>query len=99
MGTLRPFDKLIYGRATVASVGTAVIIMTENTITESITIKALEANSGDVYVGDSAVTVSNGYPLSPGETISIDIDHDVDPVYIDAENNGNSIAYMAGRLE
>jgi hypothetical protein len=34
-------------------------------------IKAASSNAGPVYIGDSAVTVSNGHLLLPGEDIDL----------------------------
>ena len=97
MGTLRAFDTIIYGRKTVSVAGTAELLLT-STFTQSVTIKALSGNTGDVYVGDSGVTSSNGYPLSPGETISMDADHQEVLFYIDVDTNGEGVAYIAGTL-
>lgn len=37
-------------------------------------VKALVANAAIVYVGDSTVTTSTGFPLSAGDTLSLPID-------------------------
>ena len=97
MSTLKAFDQVIYGRKTISVSGTAEILMAA-TATHSVTVKALLANTGDVYVGDSDVTTSNGYPLSPGETISIDVDHELASIYIDVDTNGEGVAFIAGTL-
>ena len=40
---------------------------------KSVTIKAMTTNVGTIYVGGSSVTSSTGFPLGPGDTLSLDI--------------------------
>ena len=40
---------------------------TQTRLNNGVSIKALAANAHDVFVGDSAVTTANGYPLSAGQ--------------------------------
>lgn len=37
-------------------------------------LKALSANAGNVYIGDSGVTTANGYVLEPGDEMLYDYD-------------------------
>jgi len=39
---------------------------------QAVIIKALNANSGNVYVGKQDVTSSNGFELVPGESIKVE---------------------------
>lgn len=39
-----------------------------------IVVKALSTNTAVVYVGDSSVTTSDGFPLSANESISLPVD-------------------------
>lgn len=48
---------------------------------KSVAIYATSGNAGTVYVGDSAVTTSTGFPVAAGGAIAIDTD-DVNSVYI-----------------
>jgi hypothetical protein len=57
-------------------------------------IKALTTNTGNVYVGGSAVAAANGYPLAPGDTIAVDISN-VNLMYVDTATNSNSVAWIA----
>ncbi len=41
-----------------------------NKFSNGFVVKAMPTNVGTVYVGQAAVSVSTGYPLSPGEPIS-----------------------------
>ncbi len=87
---------LVYGRKVVTTAGTSVLIINGTTQTDALIIKALFDNDGDVYVGDSSVDSTNGFPLSPGESVSITIDNEKDNVYIDSDNNGDGVAYIGG---
>jgi hypothetical protein len=87
-----PYDILGNGSQTVSSSGTAVQLGTPTAIT-SITIRATSTNSGKIYVGTSSVDSTNGFQLSPSETVSLDISN-LGTVYIDADNNGSSVTYI-----
>ena len=39
---------------------------------EAIIIKALVANTGNVYIGGQGLTISTGFELSPGESIKVE---------------------------
>jgi hypothetical protein len=99
MATLRALNNIVYGRTTAPTSGAAVILMSSSILTETITIKALDTNTGQVYVGNSVVTSGSGYPLYAGETVTLDIDHFQANVYIVVDNGGEGVAYLGGRLE
>jgi hypothetical protein len=46
-----------------------------------ILLKALSTNAGTLYVGDSSVSSAEGYPLVPGEAVSLPVPS-VDGIYI-----------------
>lgn len=52
-------------------VGTTEVQLTTETDCLSITIKADDDNTDDVYIGKSGVTTSNGFRLRPGQAITI----------------------------
>lgn len=57
-------------------------------------IKAPKTNSGTVYIGFSnGVTPSNGYDLTPGETVSIPVQN-MSAIYVYFVTSGDSIALM-----
>ena len=89
-GTL---STLIHGQTTVATAGTAVILFASAT-TKTITIKALDTNNKDIYVGDSTVDSTNGYVLAPGEAISMEFDHAQDNIFVDSAQNGEGVSYI-----
>jgi len=52
-------------------VGTSEVQLTTETDCLSITIKADDDNTDDVYIGKTGVTTSNGFRLRPGQAITI----------------------------
>lgn len=91
--TKQSFSKLIFGQKTVATAGTAVIL-TATATTATLTIRSNDDNTGNVYVGDSSVSSSNGYILSEGETVSFDINHSDTNIFIDADTSGNGVSFI-----
>lgn len=87
---------LIHGRKTVTTAGTAVLLIDNSTKTDAIIIKALISNVGDIYVGTSGVSSSTGFPISPGEGITITANNAVTNIYINATSNGDGVAYIGG---
>jgi hypothetical protein len=82
----------INGHKTVAVAGTAEPIMTTNQYGYLI-IKALASNTNDVYVGNSTVDSTNGYPLEAGESVAVALDG-LQNVYLDAAVNGEGVAFI-----
>lgn len=83
----------INGRTTVTTAGTRVVLAGSTTV-KSVTIKALGTNTGIIYVGDSAVSSSNGFPLYARDTVSMDISN-LNVIYIDSSVNNEGISYIA----
>ena len=84
----------IHGQTTVTTAGEAVIIMVSQP-TMVVTIKAKTANSGNIFVGDADVSSSNGFILDAGEETTLGIDHALDNIYIDTDNDGDGVSYIA----
>lgn len=80
------------GQQNVASAGTRVQITSHSPLL-SLTVKAKPTNTGLIYVGDSAVSSSNGFILSAGDSISLDI-ADSDFAYIDSSVDGEGVCYI-----
>ncbi len=89
-----PPDVVAQGRKAVAAAGTRVQL--DSVACKSAIIKALPANTGKVYVGDSTVAAANGFPLSAGEGFALAIDN-LNRLYIDADVNGEGVAYIVVR--
>ena len=89
-----PTPSTIYnGKKTVTTAGTAEALAS-STAVKSVVIKALYSNTGKVYVGNSSVSSANGIELEAGDAIGIDID-DLSKIYIDVDNNGEGVSYIA----
>lgn len=57
------------------AVGASQSQLPSNAISLSVTIKAMNNNTGVVYVGINGVTTSSGFELGPGESISLSVDN------------------------
>lgn len=82
---------LKHGQKTVGT--TAVQITEHEKAYRSILIKALEANTGVVYVGTSKVTTSNGFPLEAGASIELEVS-DPSTIYAVASAISQNIAWI-----
>lgn len=79
-----------------ASVRTGAVQLANNTILGSgVTIKASEQNTAQVYVGSLTLTraISNGYPLSPGESIFLEVNN-TNLIYIRTESDAQTVNYI-----
>lgn len=61
---------------------------------DGVEIRAPMTNDGNVYIGDSQVTRSDGHALPPERVIFVKID-DLSKIHVDADNGGDSITYIA----
>lgn len=43
-------------------------------VVHGVTIKADDDNTGDIFVGDSSVTINTGFRLRPGQAVTVEID-------------------------
>lgn len=84
-----------HGQKTVAAAGTAEALGSSTALLSGVRIKALAANTGNIYVGGSSVSSSDGFVLAAGEEVFIEID-DLATVYIDADTNGEGVSYIGG---
>lgn len=60
-------------------------------------IKALPGNSGVLYVGNDGaddVTSGNGYPLSAGDDIIVEVRRSLAELYFDVATNGDGYAWL-----
>lgn len=55
-------------------VGASIVPLSSSTspFNRGVTITSLSANTGVVYVGAAGVTTSNGFPLSSGQSVTIE---------------------------
>lgn len=81
------------GKKTVTTAGTRVTLASSQAI-KSVTIKALAANTGTIYVGDGSVSSTTGFQLAAGDSISMDIAN-LATVNLDASVSGEGVSYLA----
>jgi hypothetical protein len=67
-----------------------------NTLKSGVTVKALSTNTESIFIGvGSNVTVSNGYELSAGEGIFLEVSNTNNVGVISATSNGQKVCFMA----
>ena len=90
--TLDPPNSVTNGHKSVTTAGTAETLAASTSVV-SVTIKALAANTNNVYVGSASVDSTNGYVLDAGEAVSMDIDNLAD-IYLDVDTNGEGVSFI-----
>ena len=80
---------------TVSSASTAEALKSSATLASSVIVRAMEDNAGAVYVGDSAVSSSDG-AIEPKASISFGGDGnvamiDLNAIYVDAANSSDGV--------
>lgn len=65
----------------------------KRTTAAGVLLKAHLSNTVAIFIGPSGTTVANGYPLDPGETISIPID-EISKVYAISASASQKICYL-----
>jgi len=80
-----------HAKTTVTTSGTRVQLASN--ACKSIVIKALSTNLGKIFVGSVTVSSANGFQLSAGDTVALDISNS-NVIYIDAETNGEGISFL-----
>lgn len=85
---------LYSGQTSVTTAGTAVALASTQALVSGVTIKALAANTGIIYVGPSTVDSATGFELAVGEQIFLEIAN-LSSVYIDAAVNGDGVSWVA----
>jgi len=81
------------GEKLVAVAGTRVTLVAASESIKGVQIKALDTNTGKIYVGDVTVAAANGYDLGAGEVVYVNID-DAVKVYLDAAVSGEGVRYL-----
>lgn len=95
---------LISNQVLVAIAGTQVPLAASKTLVSRVKIRALTGNTGVVYIGDSTVGPTTGYPLAagveltPSDIIGNEFDViDLNKIYVDADvaADGVSLLYFS----
>lgn len=89
---IAPNSSILHGQKTVATAGSAEALA-GSTSSRWVIIKALIGNTDNVFVGDSDVTSANGYILTPGEAIGLDVNN-LATVYLDVAVNGEGVSFI-----
>ncbi len=85
------------GQKTVAAAGTAEALGSQ-VINGPIMVKALLANSNNVYVGNDGagdVTSANGLELDAGDSVVFEFVGDLSEIILDADTNGEGVSWLA----
>lgn len=90
---LATVDSLYINQVTLTLAST-IYQMPSQTI-EGVTIKALSTNVGKIYVGGSDVSASNGFELGAGEAIFIQLNDDMNGIYVIGAEAGDKVCYLA----
>jgi len=80
------------GKTTVTTAGTRVALASTQNV-QSVTVKALSTNTGLIFVGNATVASTNGFVLSAGDTVSLDIAN-LATVNLDCSVNGEGVTYV-----
>jgi len=84
------------GRTTVTTSGTAVPLGTQR-IDGSIMVKALVTNTNNIYIGNDGsddIDSTNGWELEPGDVIIFGYIGNLGALYLDADTNGEGVAWI-----
>jgi len=87
---------VISGQKVVTTAGTAVALGSAS-IQGPLMIKALLANTNNVYIGNDGagdVTSGNGFELDAGEAIVFDWVGNLSSIMVDADTNGEGVAWL-----
>jgi hypothetical protein len=79
-----------------AVTGTAAALATHECV--QIIVKALSSNPLPVYIGPSTVTTTNGFELSAGESVVVEVEK-VEFLYVIAASTGSSVCWLAKKVQ
>ena len=90
-----PLAATVYnGKKTVTTAGTALALAASTVLVHEVTVKALLANTNNIYVGSSSVDSANGYVLDSGESVTLKVAN-LATVFVDVDTNGEGVTYLA----
>lgn len=89
-----PPSAIYNGRKTITSAGNpAQIQSSSQALTEGVWVRALDANLGVAYVGNSSLTTANGHRLAARDAVFIRVDN-LNKVYVDVTNNNEGVTFI-----
>lgn len=60
-------------------------------------LKALKANTINVYIGPAGITIGTGYELAPGEAVVLD-NSNLNQIYVIASTTGASVCWLGKKV-
>jgi hypothetical protein len=87
-------SNIFYGQKNVAFNAAPELLTTTEFKAYVITIKALKANKGEIYVGDINMSISNGFILGAGEEVTVFVDNVDTDLYIACSVNGEGVSFI-----
>lgn len=92
-----PDEIIRHGRTTVVTSGTPVSLIGAGIRTRSVLITNPLDNSGNpvIYIGNSAMTIADGFPRTKGAGISMDIDNAEDEIFVDSSIDDRDVTWIA----
>lgn len=91
-------NKILDGRQTVTTGGTAVQLTTDDVPCEAVMVTALEGNTDKVVVGTSTVVAAlasrRGKPLDADESVTVPCKN-ANQIYLDAVVDGEGVSFLA----
>lgn len=91
LAAVAPLTTPVSGQTTVTTVGTRVQLPGNASV--AATIKALPANTDNIFLGDATVDASNGHVLAAGDAVNVAIDN-LNRFWIDAAVNGEGVSWL-----
>lgn len=85
-------SRLYNGTATNTSSVTAIELGSSQVLRFGVTVLALSSNAQTIYIGNSGVTTSNGFPLAAGAGLEVPVDN-LNKIYI---VGSGSVRYIGG---
>ncbi len=84
-----------HGQIRIVTAGTSAVLAPSQALLSGVEIKALNGNTGLIYVGKVGVTATTGFQLGAGESTYITTDNLAD-VYIYAVAPNEGVSYQGG---
>lgn len=81
------------GQNAITTAGAEEALASSQALLSGVTVKALHANTGMIYVGTNPVTSTTGFVLDAGEQIFIEVDNLAD-VYVDCSVSGEGVSFI-----
>ncbi len=88
-----PATTIFDNQVTVTTAGTSVQLSGSSVPVRSVCIKAMTANTGKMYIGNSSVSATVGYELPNDSSICVEVNN-LNLIYVDSSVNGEKVSYL-----